>query len=46
LAEALVANPERAKTMGKAAAKASNSLGGAVSRTRTAVEALLANARP
>jgi 3-deoxy-D-manno-octulosonic-acid transferase len=41
----LIEAPAEAQAMGDAAAKAAESLGGAVERTRLAVEALLADAR-
>lgn len=46
LAGQLIADPAKAKALRDAAAKAAASLGGALERTRTAVEALLADARP
>jgi 3-deoxy-D-manno-octulosonic-acid transferase len=45
LAMRLIEAPADARAMGDAAAKAAESLGGAVERTRLAIEALLANAR-
>lgn len=45
LAGRLIANPGEAMAAGEAAARAARQLGGAVERTRAAVEALLADAR-
>jgi 3-deoxy-D-manno-octulosonic-acid transferase len=45
LCERLLANPSDTRAMGEAAAGAAKSLGGAVKRTRIAVEELLAHAR-
>jgi 3-deoxy-D-manno-octulosonic-acid transferase len=45
LAEWLLRNPKEAEQMGKAAAEAACSLGGAVERTRRAIETLLSDAR-
>jgi 3-deoxy-D-manno-octulosonic-acid transferase len=45
VAERLIVNSGEAVRLGKAAAQAAHSLGGAVERTRTAIEALLADAR-
>jgi 3-deoxy-D-manno-octulosonic-acid transferase len=45
VAERLLVNPGEATRLGKAAAEAAHSLGGAVERTRIAIEALLADAR-
>jgi 3-deoxy-D-manno-octulosonic-acid transferase len=45
VAERLLRNPNDAIEMGKAAAKAAETLGGAVDRTLNAVETLLSNAR-
>jgi 3-deoxy-D-manno-octulosonic-acid transferase len=45
VAERLLVNPGEAMRLGKAAAEAAHSLGGAVERTRIAIEALLSDAR-
>lgn len=45
LSERLLSNPSEARIMGEAAAHAAMSLGGAVKRTRIAIEDLLAHAR-
>jgi 3-deoxy-D-manno-octulosonic-acid transferase len=46
LAADLIADPARATAWGQAARQAADAMGGAVERTRIAVEALLADARP
>lgn len=45
LAAELIGNPSKARALGDAAAGAAQSLGGAVERTRIAIESLLAHAR-